>query len=382
MKKHRLWNLLFSLFSTELSANRIFGLDILRAFAIIVVMIDHGKFIFPKKIVEFHNYIQVDGVSIFFVLSGFLIGGILINQLENKPTCYRVLIDFWIRRWFRTLPTYFLILTILIVCYQIKNPSFTIHTMMNYYIFCQNLYQALPPEYFAESWSLSVEEWFYLTIPFIIFSLIIILKWKPRKAVLVTALIVLCGVTFLRYTIHTSLDLERAKTFHHIVIYRLDSIMYGVIAAYLKYYYSKYWNLIPLPLFIIGLFILFSRNIFLNEMFPDLLGLYKTVFEFSLTSLATLLLLPFLSHLKQTKHKAGILITSISILSYSMYLTHMSLIKGMILYSIPWTRFTKNYHIIIPILYSLYWGTTFLFSAIIYKLYEYPMTKIRDKFRS
>ncbi|AZA83166.1 hypothetical protein C1637_19480 [Chryseobacterium lactis] len=381
-KKLNLINLInpYFLFSKELANDRIFGLDILRAFAIIVVIIDHGKFMFPPKIVELHNYIQFDGVTVFFVLSGLLIGKILIKQVENNKVSFRLLLDFWIRRWFRTLPTYFLILSILVICYSIKEESFTFYKMSRYYFFIQNFFH-IPYLYFPEAWSLSVEEWFYILIPSFIFLLILVFKLQPKISIPVVVCIVICGVTFLRYTICLDHDEEKARTFHHIVIFRLDSIMYGVIGAYINYYYLKYWNLIPRYLFLtgIGIFAL-QKYLSLSNTFPDLTGLYKIIFEFSLTSLGTLLLLPYLTTLKDRKYAIGKIITIISILSYSMYLIHMTLIKNMILYSIPWTSFTKNYNIIIPVMYTLYWGITFLFSTVIYKFYEAPMTRLRDQF--
>ncbi|MBB6369237.1 acyltransferase family protein [Chryseobacterium shigense] len=371
---------LYSLFSKELNHNRIFGLDILRFFAITTVIISHGRFIFSEKADSFLNYIVFDGVTIFFVLSGFLIGGILIKQLENNTPKFSLLLDFWVKRWFRTLPAYFLILSILTVCYSLTDPAFSFGTIKSYYIFCQNLYYPTPG-YFTESWSLSVEEWFYLTVPFLIFILTIFIKLKPKTSVLITALAVLFFITFLRYTIHAEKDLQKALTFNHQVLFRLDSIMYGVIGAYLSYYYSKLWKSIPIILLISGISIfLIQKWIFLSAIFPEPLHLYNVVFDYSLTSIATLLLLPYLSNLKKSKYKIGNLITIISLISYSMYLTHMALIKGIILKNIPWRDFTTNYNIISPIFYFLYWALTITFSIILYKFFEVPTTNLREKF--
>ncbi|AZA51068.1 acyltransferase [Chryseobacterium carnipullorum] len=371
---------LYSLFSKELSLNRIFGLDILRFFAITTVIISHGRFIFSEKVDRFFTYITFDGVTIFFVLSGFLIGGILIKQLENNTPRFSLLLDFWVKRWFRTLPAYFLILTILTICYTFTDPKFSFGTIKNYYFFCQNLYYPTP-DYFTESWSLSVEEWFYLTVPFLIFILTIFFKLKPKISVLITALTILFFISFLRYMIYAEKDLQKALSFNHQVLFRLDSIMYGVIGAYFSYYYSKLWKSIPTILLISGIAIfLIQKWIFVSNMFPEPLLLYNVVFEYSLTSIATLLLLPFLSNFKKSKYKIGNLITIISLISYSMYLTHMALIKGIILKSIPWTDFTTNYNIILPVFYFLYWALTIIFSIIIYKFFEVPTTNLREKF--
>ena len=98
----------------EISDKRIYGLDILRALAILFVVVGHGKFLLPTKLYFLHEAFVFDGVSIFFVLSGFLIGGILIKLLDKSQPAKELLVDFWIRRWFRTLPNYFLVLFILL----------------------------------------------------------------------------------------------------------------------------------------------------------------------------------------------------------------------------------------------------------------------------
>ncbi|RSK33924.1 acyltransferase family protein [Hymenobacter metallilatus] len=87
------------------SSNRVFGLDALRAFAICSVVLVHGAVWVSPSFTFFHRYInRFDGVAIFFVLSGFLIGGILIRTMESRLACLHTLWDFWLRRWLRTLP--------------------------------------------------------------------------------------------------------------------------------------------------------------------------------------------------------------------------------------------------------------------------------------
>ena len=59
------------------SDKRIYGLDILRALAILFVVFAHSTSFVPKSLKIFYWHLQYDGVSVFFVLSGFLIGKIL-----------------------------------------------------------------------------------------------------------------------------------------------------------------------------------------------------------------------------------------------------------------------------------------------------------------
>lgn len=161
--------------------NRIFGLDLLRAIAILFVMILHaGRFLpFPEKYHHYYMNIIYDGVGIFFVLSGFLIGGILIREIENTPYfSFKNLINFLAKRWSRTLPNYYLFAFILMLIY-----STPFVDIIKHLLFIQNIYHK-PIDAISWSWSLSVEEWFYLLIPFTIFILISILKTAPKTAFL------------------------------------------------------------------------------------------------------------------------------------------------------------------------------------------------------
>src|SRR5689334_3382371 len=91
----------------EIDEKRVYGLDILRAAAILFVVILHGKNVLPHAGRDFLQLFVFDGVTIFFVLSGFLIGGVLIKILEKQTATFKTLLNFWQRRWFRTLPNYY-----------------------------------------------------------------------------------------------------------------------------------------------------------------------------------------------------------------------------------------------------------------------------------
>jgi len=98
-------------FALHINPNRIYGLDILRAFAIFFVVLAHASSFLTQPLQDILWHFQYDGVSIFFVLSGYLIGGILIKIIENKGATFKNLFNFWLRRWLRTLPNYFLVLS-------------------------------------------------------------------------------------------------------------------------------------------------------------------------------------------------------------------------------------------------------------------------------
>src|SRR3546814_20945662 len=95
----------------------------------------------------------------FFALSGFLIGRIIIADVLSDRSASG-LWRFWAKRWLRTLPAYFLTLFVL---YRITGVSPS--AAMAHATFIQNLLPHLRDAFFGVSWSLSVEEWFYFLTP-------------------------------------------------------------------------------------------------------------------------------------------------------------------------------------------------------------------------
>ena len=100
---------IINLFRIKILGNRVFGLDLLRCGAILLVLSVHFvESITPNEVTKFYfTYLHVDGVGLFFVLSGFLIGTILIKDFLKYGISFSTLLNFWKRRWFRTLPNYY-----------------------------------------------------------------------------------------------------------------------------------------------------------------------------------------------------------------------------------------------------------------------------------
>ena len=142
--------------------NRNLGLDLMRLFAIYFVLIEHGG----KN--PFGDVLLGGlGVEIFFVLSGFLIGRIIIREFKDFKG-YETFRHFWVNRWFRTLPLYYLALLVQILLSNKMEWGY-----LYYLVFLQNNFYGI--SLFPISWSLVVEEWFYLGLPFVFFL------WNPSN---------------------------------------------------------------------------------------------------------------------------------------------------------------------------------------------------------
>lgn len=360
----------------EINQNRIYGLDILRAFAILFVVIGHGNLLLPISLQVYSSWLIFDGVTIFFVLSGYLIGGILIKKLINSPITFRTLLDFWLRRWLRTIPNYMLVLCTLIGINIVLNPNFELQKTVSYFIFSQNLFYP-HPFFFPEAWSLSVEEWFYLIIPCFIFLLAGYFKIGNKKAIFIPALGVLITISCFRLYRYNVLSIDNAiewdAYFRKQVITRLDSIMYGVIGAYIAYYHKHYWSKYKWFLFILGVVILVGERIISEIVFLEF-GVYQCIFSFSIISLGTLFLIPYLSEIQNGKGVLFKCFTYLSLISYSMYLINLTIF----FFIRDWFNLGvfDNSHML---KYKLFWIVTIILSICLYKYFEKPIMNKRDK---
>ena len=136
------------------------ALDYVRAFAVLMVIAYHSVQMSPlplprlRILTSYGEY----GVDLFFVLSGWLIGGLYWR--ERRANGRVALGRFWARRWMRTLPPYFVALAASWAAVSwVRREPFD----WGYLVFAQNYYAHIP--YFLVSWSLCVEEHFYLIAP-------------------------------------------------------------------------------------------------------------------------------------------------------------------------------------------------------------------------
>jgi len=351
---------------------RIFGLDIFRAVAILLVVFGHGLFLLDNtRFNGFPYFRMIDGVDLFFVLSGFLIGGILLKEINSeKKFGIDALRKFWKRRWLRTLPNYYLILLInyLVVKYEI------IHEDINQFnwkflFFLQNLSKPFYG-FFWESWSLTIEEWFYISTPLL---LILFLNFicAQKAFILTTTLMIVLPFLYRICILDPSIDdFWYDVTFRKIVLTRLDGIAYGLLASWVFYYYYAYWNKLKIISAIVGVLLIL---VIINTSAPNS-SFYKQVIYFSISPFSAMLLLPFAESIKTSKGIISKAITHISKISYSMYLLNLAIVAEVIGGNFPSANEKNGI-----INYIIYWILVLGMSTLLYNYFEKPIMRLRDR---
>lgn len=202
------------------------ALDAVRGIAILLVLIWHYL---PRRSVITPEWLLTStsmfwsGVDLFFVLSGFLIGGILLQNANSK----NYFSTFYIRRAVRILPLYVLILLVLIMVIYWA-PAFIAQSskahlpLWSYLTFTQNFLYAAKQRFndpwIDVTWSLAVEEQFY------IFLSLLVWKLDKRKLSIVTITLILLAPV-LRFFAPNNM-VAYLFPFH-----RADSLMLGVLLA-------------------------------------------------------------------------------------------------------------------------------------------------------
>ena len=217
------------------------GLDLLRALAIIVVVIYHAGimgFPLPGRI---HRWGWI-GVDLFFVLSGYLIGGQLLAELsrDNRLNLPR----FYARRALRILPAYFVILAIYFLLPLWREYPDMAQPFWKFLFSIQNI--ALHGgTAFSHAWSLAVEDQFYLALPF----LLLVLFWRPRAAIILCCVIIVGGMLLRAFLAAQNPSVDGGVSFRGFQAWiyyptwtRLDPLVFGVMIAAIEKFRPRLWE--------------------------------------------------------------------------------------------------------------------------------------------
>jgi peptidoglycan/LPS O-acetylase OafA/YrhL len=212
------------------SASRVPALDGIRGVAISLVVAYHTFYVFgeaPMGSLAARAMATArlwwNGVDLFFVLSGFLIGGILLDA-KSSLNYYKV---FYIRRAFRILPLYFCVLGAYALCSHHLRAEGQRFPALAYLTLTQNLWAAAIGNFgliwLACTWSLAIEEQFYLVAPTLI-------RVTTSRTLSWIVLATVAIAPIFRVALFLAIP-HGAFSAHVLMFTRADALMFGVGVA-------------------------------------------------------------------------------------------------------------------------------------------------------
>ncbi len=331
---------------------RNFGLDLARASAITAVYLSHG-------VTALHTL--GIGVDLFFVLSGFLIGRIYFRDHADGDF---KLFRFWQARWGRTLPPYLAALG-LFALFSLRFPGNPVH--LYYVVFLQNY---LGMTGFGPSWSLCVEEHFYLALP--------LLAWAAERVFGLRAFLWLLPAAALvpqcLRTYYLVWGGGLPANWYWMSHFHCEGLILGVLLAFLFVHHRPIWDkmrplalvLAPIPvLLLVGLKIHPTETMTLHGA---IFLYYALGFTGWVRCLYDLKWNPAGAAARLVKSA----VHGLALASYSIYLVHVLLFTDIRLLIDGWPRG--------PVKSGFILATTFLGGVVFYWLVERPTITLRDRY--
>lgn len=301
------------------------GLNGLRAIAALTVMWGHvflGPFGYWGLEGDHHSIFPLDGVTLFFVISGFLITYLLLNEQSHTGTVS--IKKFYIRRILRIWPLYFVYLTVaLLITHEPVGKS-----LWFYLFFGANIPfvvgTALWPV--VHYWSLGVEEQFYLLWPWIVKKIHLDKEGRYKKLALLTASIM---VAWIACKLICWTPGDKSVLYRFFSVTRFDCLMLGALGALLYHRRS-------------GWFLRFAQNRWVAAMavlllvFSQWQRLVPAVLQPQAVALVSLVaIVGQLSERKPLINLENRIMDEIGKISYGIYVIHPLLIY---LLSLLWRR--------------------------------------------
>lgn len=347
------------------------SLDILRAVAILLVLVSHfapytgARFPFLSKIITFLRF-GWSGVDLFFVLSGFLISGLLFKEHQKFGSISFK--RFFIRRGFKIYPPFYALVLITLLYQAFENIPLWRSRLFAEVFFLQDYMRGL----YNHTWSLAVEEQFYFLLP----GLLVFAGWfrKEKKNVFdcIPAIFIAAAIFCLSARIFTTLTAPYHYRTHHFPLHlRFDSLMCGVFISYLYHYNTE--RLMTAvkrfkPMMFAAGIALFIPAIFERAEHP-----FVPTFGFTFVYLGSALVLLSCIDSDFGENWLTALLSFIGRHSYSIYLWHLPVLqqgaKPLFPPSDSWGMCAL-----------VYLAGSLIIGVMMSKAVEFPMLKLRDRF--
>jgi peptidoglycan/LPS O-acetylase OafA/YrhL len=325
------------------------------------------------------------GMDLFFVLSGFLIGAILLRSLDTSGT--QNLRRFYLRRIFRTFPSYYLVLTVLALITPLTAAQGA-HLVYEYVYLTNFMPLARDQILMFWGWSLSLEEQFYLAVPLLMWVLFRLKSDRQRMIALALLMLAALGtrwVVYLRGLPWTDYTLYDAVYFRTHT--RYDAIVCGILLAFAEIRYGErigkflehplHRALLSVPA--MGCWWIASHHDLFGEENASIVRLFAWG---TLTSLMYLAVVPLMLHGDGPIQRflSWPIFHKLATVGYGVYLVHIPLIDRL---AVPLAHQLEDDGAsmlwVWPALFALVTVLSFLLGYVLHVLVEKPSLWVRDR---
>jgi peptidoglycan/LPS O-acetylase OafA/YrhL len=347
--------------TTGKTSSRVAQLDWVRGIAILLVIDHHALFLKTDNtlasVIQFvGSRIGWMGVDLFFVLSGFLVGGLLIQEITH--TGHIRVGRFLVRRMLKIWPAYYFYILFQIIVRRHPLHSFVWQNLLN----IQNYVGTS----LSHTWSLAVEEHFYLLLPFV---LLWIYRRQSLRVRIESILIGVCAaVLCIRVVTFPLVGAVRLQWETHT---RLDGLLFGVLLSHVLYASRERFDRILRHRAILAVL---SVSVFLLGLVTTESAYMPTVgytVNYLCFGAFTLLIYGYHGWLVQTSLYRAI--AWIGRYSYGIYLWHLSVREPLLHMA---ERLPQSFAWF-PLLVAQY-AAAIVLGVIVTKLIEFPVLRLRD----
>jgi peptidoglycan/LPS O-acetylase OafA/YrhL len=356
------------------SKPRLVGLDLLRLVAIVLVLGRHvpavpesasGKLLF----LTWYRGGWV-GVDLFFVLSGFLVSGLLFTEYKSRG---RLGVGrFYLRRGWKIYPPFFVLITASVLMRLREGWPIPLESLAAELFFLQSYMPGL----WNHTWSLAVEEHFYLLLPL---TLALVLHWNRHSPTPLRPILSLAaGVAafalasrLLNWYLRPSYNNFTHLFASHL---RLDSLFFGVAIAYAYHFHSSTFDrLFTRPrrfLIVAGALLLIPAFVFPLETTPFIYTIGLTIFYVGSGMMLVGILLCQIPH-----GRLLAVLATLGAYSYSIYLWHMFVV----FWGMPLVEGTFDLELDAGSRIAMYFAGSFGLGIAMAKVVEVPTLRMRDR---
>jgi peptidoglycan/LPS O-acetylase OafA/YrhL len=317
------------------------SLDVLRGIAVLLVLCRHYT---PAMGFGWC------GVDLFFVISGFLISGLLFSDYKKTGRIHAN--RFWIRRGFKIYPAFYTLIFLTVIVFLFRAHTVPVAILGDIF-FLQNYV----PKVWDHGWSLAIEEHFYLALPLLLMLLARIGKGKvnPFRSIPLISIAATIICLYLRVVAsRTATDWDHMAQPTHL---RLDTLFVGVAIGYYAHFdQDSFREARKKRVLVLGLLLALIALVF-----P-----ISVILGFTFASLGFGCIVAWAANREGSQNLLARLVAWIGYYSYSIYLWHAAIVVAFYYLPHPW------------FLFPVYLAGCVLTGVFAAKLIELPMIRVRD----